>query len=84
VSVLAKRPRVLPSLPLNLPPDGEWLLRIIAIKGRYAFGLYRRQMKTISLLNQIDKRLGVPVTTRNWNTISAIAKVLKRSRGDMV
>ena len=84
VSVLAKRPRVLPTLPLNLPPDDEWLLRIIAIKGRYAFGLYRRQMKTISLLNQIDKRLGVPVTTRNWNTISAIVKVLKRGREDMV
>jgi uncharacterized protein (DUF1697 family) len=82
VSILAKRPRALPSLPLSLPPDGEWLLRIIAVKERFAFGLYRRQMRTISYLNQIDKRLGVSATTRNWNTINAIVKILKRGRED--
>jgi len=80
VSVLAKRPRALPELPLDLPPNGEWLLRIITIQDRFAIGLYRRQMKTISLLNQIDRRLGMPVTTRNWNTINAIVKILTHSR----
>jgi uncharacterized protein (DUF1697 family) len=77
VSVLAKRPRVLPPLPLDLPADGEWLVRIIAVRNRFAFGLYRRTMRTIGCLNQVDKRLGAPVTTRNWNTISAIIKILK-------
>lgn len=33
-------------------------------------------MKTISYLGRIDKALGVPVTTRNWNTIEAVLKVL--------
>ena len=51
--------------------------RCIAIHDRFVLGLYRRQMKAISYLGQIDKRLGVPVTTRNWNTIKAIVKVLK-------
>src|SRR5262245_54305913 len=76
VSVMAKRPRGLPDLPLSLPAD-DWLLRLIAIQDRFAFGLYRRNMRTISYLSQVEKRMGVPVTTRNWNTITAIIRVLK-------
>ncbi len=76
VSVLAKRPRGLPALPLILPAD-EWLLRLIAIQDRFAFGLYRRHMRAISYLSQLEKRMGMPVTTRNWNTILSIIKVLK-------
>jgi len=76
MSVLAKRPQVLPSIPIRLPRDGKWLLRILSTHDRFLFGLYRREMKAISYLNAIDKLFGVPVTTRNWNTISAILKVL--------
>jgi uncharacterized protein (DUF1697 family) len=35
-------------------------------------------MKAIAYLSAIDKLFGVPATTRNWNTISAILKVLKK------
>jgi uncharacterized protein (DUF1697 family) len=76
VGVLAKRPPELPDLPLTLPEE-NWLLRVIAIQDRFAFGLYRRHMRAISCLSQVEKRIGVPVTTRNWNTIAAIIKVLK-------
>src|SRR5213592_3293358 len=69
VNVLAKRLPSLPSLPLSLPSDDEWLLKIIAIQDRFVLGLYRRQMKAISYLGKIEKLLGVPATTRNWNTI---------------
>jgi len=34
-------------------------------------------MKTIGYLGQIDKLFGVPSTTRNWNTIIAIVRILK-------
>jgi len=34
-------------------------------------------MKTIGYLGQIEKLFGVPVTTRNWNTIVAIVRILK-------
>jgi len=76
VGVLAKRPRGLPDLPLSLPAD-DWLVKLIAIQDRFAFGLYRRHMRTITCLSQVEKRMGVPVTLRNWNTINAIIKVLK-------
>jgi hypothetical protein len=76
VSVLAKRLRALPALPLSLPSDDDWLVKIIAIQDRFVLGLYRRQMKAISYLSQIEKRLDVPVITRNWDTIEKVAEIL--------
>src|SRR6266404_129581 len=76
VSVLAKRLRPLPPLPLSLPSDDDWLLKIIAIQGRFVLGLYRREMKAISYLGKIEKTFGVAATTRNWNTIQKVVKIL--------
>ncbi len=69
----------LPPLPLSLPSDDEWLLKIIAIQDRFVLGLYRRQMKAITYLGKIEKLLGVPATTRNWNTIEKVAKILSNA-----
>jgi uncharacterized protein (DUF1697 family) len=77
VSVLSKTRRVLPSIPISLPPDGEWLVRLIASKDRFVFGEYRRHMKTITYLGKIDELFGAPATTRNWNTIVSIVRILK-------
>jgi uncharacterized protein (DUF1697 family) len=77
VNVLAKRLRAPPRLPLSLPSNDDWLVKIIAIQGRFVMGLYRRQMKAISYLGKIEKLLGVPATTRNWNTIEKVAKILR-------
>jgi uncharacterized protein (DUF1697 family) len=77
VSILS-RPGCGPAdVPFNLPPDGDWFVRVIGSKNRFVFGVYRRHMKTISYLGQIDKLFGVPATTRNWNTILAIVRILK-------
>ena len=82
VSILSKAGRVRPAIPITLPPDGEWLVRVIASKDRFVFGVYRRHMKTIGYLGQLDKLFGAPATTRNWNTIIAITRILKsRARG---
>ena len=78
VSVLHKRPRALPPLPLSLPSNDDWLLKIIAIQGRFVLGLYRRQMKAIGYLGKIEKLLGVPATTRSWSTIEKVIKILSR------
>ncbi len=34
-------------------------------------------MKAIGYLGRIDKLFGVPATTRNWNTILAVVRILK-------
>ena len=77
VSILSKPGRVRASMPIALPPGGEWFVRVIASKKRFVFGVYRRHMKTISYLGQIAKLFGVPATTRNWNTIIAVVRILK-------
>src|SRR6058998_1088916 len=76
VNVLAKRLPSPPPLPLRLPSDDDWLLKIIAIEGRFVLGLYHRQMKAISYLGKIEKKFGVAATTRNWNTIQKVAQIL--------
>jgi uncharacterized protein (DUF1697 family) len=78
VSILSKRPRSAPSMPMPFPSSGKWLLKILARDNRFVFGVYRRHMKVISYLGALDRLFGVPVTTRNWNTITAIAAVLER------
>jgi len=79
VSILSKAGGVRASLPVTFPSDGEWLVRVMASEGQFVFGMYRRHMKTIGYLGQIDKLYGVPATTRNWNTIMAILRILKGS-----
>jgi uncharacterized protein (DUF1697 family) len=76
VTILPQGPRSAPSTPMTFPSSGKWLLKILATENRFVFGLYRRHMKVISYLGKFDRLFGVPVTTRNWNTITAIAKVL--------
>lgn len=79
VSILAKRGQPLPSTPLSLPSGGEWSLKILAVKDRFVLGLYRREIKAIRYLGQLDKIFGVPATTRNWNTMTAIVRVLQNA-----
>src|SRR5437773_2064814 len=79
VNVLAKRLPSSPPLPVCLPSDDDWLLKIIAIENRFVLGLYRRHMKAITYLGKIEKLLGVPATTRNWNTIEKVAKILGKT-----
>jgi len=76
VSVLSQRPRAAPSTPIALPSSGKWLLKILGRDDRFIFGVYRRQMKAIGYLGALDRLFGAPATTRNWNTITAIARVL--------
>jgi hypothetical protein len=76
-SILSRPARASVDIPFTLPPRGQWLVRVIASKKRFVFGVYRRDMRTISYLGQIDKLFGVPATTRNWNTILAVVRILK-------
>jgi uncharacterized protein (DUF1697 family) len=78
VSILSKRGGVVVSLPVVFPSEGAWLVRVLASRGQFVFGMYRRHMRTIGYLGQIDKLYGVPATTRNWNTVMAIVRILRQ------
>jgi uncharacterized protein (DUF1697 family) len=76
VNVLHKPLRTPPPLPIALPANDDWLVKIIAIQNQFVLGVYRPQMKAISYLGKIEKLLGVPATTRSWNTIEKVVKIL--------
>ena len=76
VNILGKRLTSFPLVPLCLPSYDDWLVKVIAIEDRFVLGLYRRQMKAITYLGKIEKLLGVPATTRNWNTIQKVVQIL--------
>jgi len=77
VSILSRAGRQKPSLPIALPPRGEPFVQIIGSKGRILFGVYRRHMRTIGYLGQIDELFGAPATTRSWSTILSVLRILK-------
>lgn len=79
-SFLAKRPISAAPIPLHLPSRGDWCVRILDQHDRFALGVYRREMRTIRYLDQLETVFGVPVTTRSWSTISSIVRVLKEGR----
>jgi uncharacterized protein (DUF1697 family) len=76
VSIAAQRLQAPPELPVDLPKSGRWRVRVIDVQGRFVLGLYRREMKAISCLSQLDKVIGAQLTTRNWNTLLSVASVL--------
>lgn len=84
VSILSKAGGLRTTLPVAFPPAGDWLVRVITSKKQFVFGMYRRHMKTISYLGQIDKLFGVPATTRNWNTILAVVQLLKGQKKERI
>jgi uncharacterized protein (DUF1697 family) len=77
VSILSKAGRATASIPITVPESGEWFVRIIGSQNRLVFGVYRRHMKTIGYLGRIDQLFGAPATTRSWNTILSVLRILK-------
>ena len=77
VSILSKTGRGQLSFPIAVPEDGEWFVRIIGSRKRLVFGVYRRHMKTIGYLGRIDELFGASATTRGWNTILSVLRILK-------
>lgn len=77
VSILPNSGRCREPLPCVFPPKGAWLVRVFAADKCFVFGEYRRSMKTIGYLGRIDELFGAPATTRNWNTMGALARILK-------
>jgi uncharacterized protein (DUF1697 family) len=77
VSIMERPLREPPDLPVD-QPQGNWGVRVIAVEGRFALSLWRRLAgQTMVYPNAVvEKKLGVAATTRNWNTMEAVAEIL--------
>jgi len=76
VSILSKPRRSKASLPIAFPGGEEWFIRIMGARSRLIFGVYRRHMRTIGYLRQIDEIFGAPATTRSWSTMLSVLRIL--------
>ena len=64
--------------PFYAPTKENWEVKIFKIKGMFALSLWRRLKENPLYPNQvIEKISGVTTTTRSWNTIEKVAKILK-------
>src|SRR5258708_2014794 len=77
VSILSKASPGKASLPIAFPSGEDWFVRIIGSRNRLLFGMYRRHMRTIGYLGQIDDHFGAPATTRSWSTILSVLRIVK-------
>jgi hypothetical protein len=68
-------------MPVIFPSTGRWMVKVLARENRFVFGVYRRHMKVIGYLGKIDRLFGVPVTTRSWNTLTAVARAIRSPDG---
>jgi uncharacterized protein (DUF1697 family) len=78
VSAMARRPGKPPAVPLCRPAGDQWQVKVIGVSGIFALSLWRRLGRSFVDPNDVvEKGFGVRATTRNWNTIVKICKILK-------
>ncbi len=77
VAALDGRPKARPTLPIEVPAGKEWSLRFERVEGAFALGLCRRRAGRVVFPNPVvEKALGVPATTRWWETLERAAELL--------
>jgi uncharacterized protein (DUF1697 family) len=78
VTVLANPLGTRLELPVTQPVGARWEVRFFAVRGRFALSFARRLGDRVVYPNAVvEKHLGIAATTRNWNTIEAIVKILR-------
>lgn len=76
VSVMQKAPPSAARLPADYPEGGKWEIRIAASVGRFILSFRRPGVKDLYTNAVVEKHFGGAATTRNWNTMTAIHKIL--------
>lgn len=78
VSVLAKRPKTNTYFPIRHPKNGDWQVKVVGLRGRFALSLWRRTGKSMVYPNEVvERELAIAATTRNWQTISKLHDILQ-------
>ncbi len=82
VCVLGGRPKKPPPLPLRAPAGSGWQVEVGRIDGAFVTGLWRPDKRRLLYPNEVvEKELGVPATTRTWDTILKVAALLRGDGG---
>ena len=78
VSIMRERPATIPKLPIYAPSKDKWEIKISDVIGTTVLSL-RRRVKNARLYPNaiVEKQFGVAATTRSWNTIERVIKILQ-------
>lgn len=77
-SALAKRPTKKTRFPLSRPGGKDWQVKLVGLHGSFVLSLWRRVGKAMLYPNEaVEKELGIPATTRGWDTIVKIHGTLR-------
>jgi uncharacterized protein (DUF1697 family) len=80
VAVLCDKPKAQPALPLTFPKAKEWSVRLDKVDGAFALGVWQRRAGGFVFpSNAVETALGVPATTRWWETFGRIVGVIESS-----
>jgi uncharacterized protein (DUF1697 family) len=78
VSIMRERLAKIPKLPIYAPPKDKWEIKILDVVGTAVLSLRRRVKNGRLYPNAIvEKQFGVVATTRSWNTIEKVVKILR-------
>jgi uncharacterized protein (DUF1697 family) len=78
LTIMAEAPKKVLRLPIYAPNREKWEVKIVQITGTLALSLWRRLRENPLYPNQVlEKQFGVATTTRTWNTIEKVVKILK-------
>jgi len=64
------------ALPLYAPTKENWEVKIVQIKGMFALSSLALRENPVYPNQVIEKNFAVATTTRSWNTIEKVAKIL--------
>lgn len=79
LTVIAQAPTRAAALPLDRPATEAWEVRVLAVVGRCVLSVQRKVGPVAKVYPNavVEKELGVAATTRNWNTLGSIVKLLR-------
>lgn len=79
VAALGGRPKARPAMPLLVPAGAGWRVRLDRVEGPFALGLCHRRPGGFTYPSLVvEDALGVPATTRWWETFERVAALVDR------
>jgi uncharacterized protein (DUF1697 family) len=75
VTVLSKKPKSVPKLPIRRPEGKDWQVDFFSVQGRFALSFWRPGARV--MYPTPEKDLALSGTTRSWGTFEKIVKAIR-------
>ena len=77
--ILEQLPFAEPTLPLSRPAGRAWSVRFDRVESGFALGSWQRRPGGFVFASEVvEASLGVPVTTRWWETLEKVAAIIEK------